>query len=84
MATIEATKAKDTFGDTVNRAAYGKERIIVTRRGKPLAAIVPLEDIELLESLENEADADDVRLAREEAARGEVVAWDAVKAEFGQ
>ena len=76
MAMLEATKAKDTFGDTLNRAAYGKERIILTRRGKPIAALVPLEDIELLNELENQADAAEVRLAREEAARGEVVAWD--------
>ena len=82
MAILEATKAKDTFGDTLNRAAYGKERIILTRRGKPLAALVPLEDIEILDALENAADAEEVRLAREEAARGEVVAWEAVKAEF--
>src|SRR5947209_18378688 len=83
MAMLEATKAKDAFGDTLNRAAYGKERIILTRRGKPLAALVPLEDLELLDGLENAADAEDVRVAREEAARGEVVGWEAVKAEFG-
>jgi prevent-host-death family protein len=82
MATLEATKAKDTFSDTVNRAAYGKERIILTRRGRPMAALVPLEDLELLDKLENEADAEEVRLAREEAARGEVVAWEDVKAEL--
>jgi prevent-host-death family protein len=76
MAMLEATKAKDTFGDTLNRAAYGKERIILTRRGKPIAALVPLEDIALLNELENQADAEEVRVAREEAARGEVVAWE--------
>ena len=84
MAMLEATKAKDAFSDTLNRAGYGKERIILTRRGKPIAALVPLEDLELLDELENAADAEDVRLAREEAARGEIVAWNDVKAEFGQ
>jgi prevent-host-death family protein len=84
MTMLEATKAKDAFSDTLNRAAYGKERIILTRRGKPIAALVPLEDLELLDELENSADAEDVRLAREEAARGEIVAWDDVKAELGQ
>jgi prevent-host-death family protein len=84
MSILEATKAKDTFGDTLNRAAYGKERIILTRRGKPIAALVPLEDIELLDEMENAADADEVRLARAEAVRGEVVAWEEVRAEFGQ
>jgi prevent-host-death family protein len=83
MATLDTTKAKDTFGDTVNRAAYGKERIILTRRGKPVAAIVPLEDLELLDELENAADAAEVAEARAEAAQGEIVAWEAVKGEFG-
>jgi prevent-host-death family protein len=83
MATLDTTKAKDTFGDTLNRAAYGKERIILTRRGKPVAAIVPLEDLELLDELENAADAAEVAEARAEAAQGEIVAWEAVKGEFG-
>src|SRR5262245_36539106 len=52
VAILEATKAKETFGDTMNRVAFGKERIILTRRGKPLAAIVPLEDLELLDAVE--------------------------------
>ena len=84
MITLESTKAKDSFGDTINRAAYAKERIILTRRGKPVAALVPLEDIQLLEELENAEDAEEVRLAREEAARGEIVPWETVKEEFGQ
>jgi prevent-host-death family protein len=84
MITLETTKAKDSFGDTLNRAAYAKERIILTRRGKPVAALVPLEDIQLLEEMENAADAEDVRLAREAAARGEIVPWETVKEECGQ
>ena len=83
MATLETTKAKDTFGDTLNRAAYGKERIILTRRGKPIAALVPLDDLELLDALENAADAEEVQAARAEAARGEVVQWETVKSELG-
>jgi prevent-host-death family protein len=41
----------------VNRAAYGKERVVVKRRGKALAAIVPIEDVKTLEELEDEIDA---------------------------
>jgi len=83
VAILEATKAKETFGDTLSRVGYGKERIILTRRGKPLAAIVPLEDLELLNALENTADAEEVQAAREEAARGEVVPWETVQTECG-
>lgn len=54
MATLEATKAKDTFGDTLNRVAYGKERIILTRHGRPIAALVPLDDLERLDAGDSE------------------------------
>ena len=52
-----ASAARSSFSDMLNRAAYGKERVVVTRRGKALAAIVPLEDMEKLAALEDEIDA---------------------------
>jgi len=38
-----------------NTVAFGKERVIVERHGKPLMAVVPLEDLRVLEELEDEA-----------------------------
>jgi prevent-host-death family protein len=52
--TISLTEAKKSLGEVVNRAAYGGERIVLLSRGKPKAALVSLEDLELLESLVNE------------------------------
>ena len=46
--------------DTVNRVVYGHERIILNRRGKPVAAVVSMEDLERLEAME---DAEDNRVA---------------------
>jgi prevent-host-death family protein len=37
------------LSDVMNRTAYGKEQVILTRRGRPFVALVPLEDIESLE-----------------------------------
>lgn len=37
----------------VNRVAYGGERIILTSRGKPKAALISMEDLERLVKLEN-------------------------------
>ena len=51
---LSTTAARDSFAEVVNRAAYGKERVVLTRRGKPLVAVVPIEDVELLEGLEDE------------------------------
>ena len=40
---------KRDISELVNRVAYGGERIVLTSRGKPKAAIVSLQDYERLE-----------------------------------
>jgi prevent-host-death family protein len=40
---------KRDISELVNRVAYGGERIVLTSRGKPKAAIVSLEDYQRLE-----------------------------------
>lgn len=67
MLTLDATKARDEFADTINRAAYGKERVILTRRGRELAAVVPIEDVRLLTELEARLDLQDARAILAEA-----------------
>ncbi len=49
MARVRTDEARNTFGTVLNRVAFGKERIVLERRGKALAAIVPLEDLARLE-----------------------------------
>lgn len=68
MAAMSTVEAREHFAEVVNRAAYGKERIGLLRHGKPVAAVVPLEDLELLERLETERDIADARQALAEAA----------------
>ena len=48
MNTLSTAEARDQFSDVINRAAYGKERVVLTRRGKALVAVVPIEDVEWL------------------------------------
>jgi prevent-host-death family protein len=45
---------KRDISKLVNRVAYGGERIVLTSRGEPKAAIVSLEDYEQLERMEAE------------------------------
>ena len=47
MTTVEA---RENFSELINQAAYGNNRVVLTRRGKALVAIVPLSDLETLES----------------------------------
>ena len=64
--TIPADSTGETFSAAVCQAADEKWRILLTRAGKPVAAIVPIEDYEALEAAE---DAEDERLAAEALAQ---------------
>jgi prevent-host-death family protein len=63
MTKVSTAVARKRFSDVVNRASYGKERVALTRYGRTLAAIVPAEDLALLEAMEDRIDADDARKA---------------------
>jgi prevent-host-death family protein len=52
MNTISIAEIKRSISTIVNRVAFGRERIILTSRGKPKAALVSIEDLEKLEALE--------------------------------
>ena len=84
MTLLEATKAKDSFSDTLNRTAYAKERIVLTRHGKPLAALVPLEDLALLVELEDQADVDAAHAAMAEVEAKGTISWEEFKASLGR
>jgi prevent-host-death family protein len=68
---------RSNLADTLNRVAYAGERVVLERRGKPVAALVSIKDLESLERLENEADLHAVRKARKE--RGKPVSLAKVK-----
>lgn len=69
MVHLPASKAREGFADTINRAAYGKERVVVRRRGKEVAAVVPIEDLRLLEELEDRVDLSDAHAALAETKK---------------
>jgi prevent-host-death family protein len=42
---VSVTDARAQFSELINRVGYGKERIILTRHGKPLVALLPAEAV---------------------------------------
>ncbi|HEY2795586.1 MAG TPA: type II toxin-antitoxin system Phd/YefM family antitoxin [Micromonosporaceae bacterium] len=52
---ISVTEARAELAELVNRVSYGGSRVVLTRHGKPLAAIVSAADLELLERLAPES-----------------------------
>jgi prevent-host-death family protein len=41
--TINVAEAKKHFSELLGRVAYGKKQILITKRGKPMARLVPAE-----------------------------------------
>lgn len=46
---LPVTQARAELADLVSRVGYSGERILLTRHGRPLAALVPVADLESLE-----------------------------------
>jgi len=65
---LAADAAPAPFAEAVRRAEQDKDRVVVTRAGRPVAALVPIEDIAALEAWEDEQDS---RLAEEAIAQWE-------------
>jgi prevent-host-death family protein len=83
MAELTTVEARSQFSEVINRAAFGKERVILTRHGKGIVALVPIEDVKLLEVMEDRIDLEEARAALAEAKKKGTVSWEKVKAELG-
>jgi len=73
MRRVSTSEARKELAELINRVAYAHERVLIGRRGKELAALIPIADLRLLERL-----ADDLedRLDAEDALRVEADASD--------
>ena len=80
MARLSASKAREDFADVVNRAAYKGERTLLHRRGKDVAAVVPVADLALLEAIEDRMDLEAARKAMKEPG---TIPWAKVKKDLG-
>ncbi|WP_326696332.1 type II toxin-antitoxin system Phd/YefM family antitoxin [Streptomyces sp. NBC_01754] len=52
---IPVTQARAELAELINRVVYGGERVVVTRHGKPLVALVSAADLGKLEAGEEAA-----------------------------
>lgn len=83
MSEHRISEAREAFSSTINRVAFGGERVVLTRHGRRVAAVVPIEDLDLLESLEDARDLDEVRAALDDRANRERIGWEELKTQLG-
>ncbi|MFZ0943443.1 MAG: type II toxin-antitoxin system Phd/YefM family antitoxin [Syntrophobacteraceae bacterium] len=81
--TFTTVEARKQISEVINRAAYGKERVILTRRGKPVVAVVPIEDVETLEALEDRFDIEEAHKVLAGTEKEGTVPFNEVKKELG-
>ena len=82
MEEITTAEARKNLAELLNRAAYAKERFVVTRHGKELVAIVPLEDVTLLDRLRALVSKKDFEAALQEIENAGTRSWDEVRREL--
>ena len=77
---ITTADARKKFSNLINRVAFGNESFVLTRRGEPIAAIVSMKELKLLQELEDVIDIDDAWLAKNEP--GDPIPWEDLKKEL--
>jgi PHD/YefM family antitoxin component YafN of YafNO toxin-antitoxin module len=66
-----AGEVRERFADIINEAVYSSTRTVVMRHDKPVAAVVPIADLELLNEIERMIDvAEAERVIAEAEAEG--------------
>ncbi len=68
------------FANSINQVAFGNDSFVLTRRGEPIAAIVSMKELKLLQDLEDRVDIEDAWKAKNEP--GEPIPWEELKKEL--
>ena len=80
MTTVTVSQFRKHLDDIIDKVACAGDRVRIERKGKPVMALVSVEDLELLEMLEDQMD---MEMAREALQRPGFKPWDQVKKEQG-
>ena len=83
MVRLSIARIRVELAETLNRVSYRGERVVLQRHGKDVAAIVPLEDVMLLEALEDRMDVEAAKAALAEVRDQGTIPWEQLEKEFG-
>ena len=84
MADMSVSAARSRLADVIDDARVHHAPVVLTRRGRRVAAVIDAEDLErLTQAAEDLADIEAARAARAEVAEHGTIPWDEVKADLG-
>jgi len=80
---VTTRELRDKLSEIVGRCAYGGDRFVVKRHGKPVAAIVPIEDLYVAQYVEDQLDSAEYLRALEAGELEKTRPWSEIKADLG-
>lgn len=81
--TVNSAKARKSFSDLLNESGYAGRRIVVTRKGKAVAAMVSIKDLEALQALEDDKDVTEAKRILSDP-ESEFIPWEEAKKELSK
>ncbi len=82
MSRQAASKVREDFSEVIDEVRHHGERVILHRRGKDVAAIVPLEDLALIEAIEDKMDVEEA-MRRLNDPKDESMPYDEIRKKLG-
>ena len=80
---ISIAELRARLGDLVSRVSYNHDRVVITRHGKPVAAIISASDMEKFQELEDWNDIQAAEASERETKRnGGPIPWRTIKREM--
>jgi len=73
---LNASQPRAAFAEAVNRASFAGERTIIRRHCKDVAAVVSVQDLKTLETLEDRLDLEEARQIMKKPGR--LIPWEKV------
>ena len=87
MIRIPLQEVRDNLPDLVNTVQYNNERVIIQEHERDAAAIINIEDFQVLEALieryENELDIKETERILSEESKEDFISWKSVKSRLG-
>lgn len=83
ITSINTADAKEDFSELINRVSHNKERILLTRRGKAVAAIIPIEDLTAIDDAQSKQELEEAMEALKEARSEGAISLEELKERIG-
>jgi prevent-host-death family protein len=78
MKTVSVSDARGHLSQLVHDVAYDKGFVVLTNHGRKLAALVPAEDLDYFQKLEDQIDAEEAKKALADAKKHGTIPFEKV------